>query len=80
VSAAEPAGVRYVRDLGPADVGSRVVVRHALPAGGTSDLLGVLLAWDEQVVVRDRSGVEHAVDRTAVVAGKPVPPAPERRR
>ena len=56
------------------------MVRRTLPGGGFGDLLGELLAWDERVVVRDRHGVEHAVERSAVVAGKPVPPAPERRR
>ena len=76
MSAAEPAGVR----VGPDDVGHRVVVRHQLPDGRYSDLLGELLAWDAEVVVRDRHGVEHTVRRGAVALAKRVPPPPERRR
>ena len=62
------------------DVGARVVVRRRLPEGGSSDLLGELVQWDEDVVVRDRSAVAHTVRRSDVVAAKRVPPAPERRR
>ena len=76
MSAGEPAGVR----VGPDDVGHRVVVRHRLPDGMLSDLLGDLLAWDALVVVRDRHGVDHAVRRADVALAKRVPPAPERRR
>jgi hypothetical protein len=45
-----------VLSVGPADVGARVVVRHALREGGLSDLLGELVRWDDEVAVRDRSG------------------------
>ena len=69
----------YARALSAADIGARVVVRRRLGEGTYGDLLGELLAWDERVVVRDRHGVEHVVDRADVVAGKPVPPAPARR-
>ena len=83
MTTAEPPGVRsavpYVVHLTAADVGTRVVVRRRLPAGGTGDLLGELLAWSDVVVVRDRAGVEHAVDRADVVAAKRVPPPPARR-
>ena len=75
----EPRGVRYARSLGAADVGSRVVVRRRLPGGQYGDVLGTLVEWSDQVVVRDRHGVEHAVALADVVAGKRVPPAPERR-
>ena len=64
----------------PADVGARVVVRRRLPEGGFGDLLGELVQWDAEVVVRDRTGVLHTASRTDVVAAKRVPPAPERRR
>jgi hypothetical protein len=65
--------------LGPADVGARVVVRRRLADGALGDLLGELVRWDDDVVVRDRSGVEHVVARADVVAAKRVPPAPVRR-
>ena len=65
--------------LGPGDVGARVVLRRRLVDGGYGDLLGHLEAWGDEVVVRDRHGVEHAVVRDEIVLGKRVPPAPERR-
>ncbi len=65
--------------LTPQDVGRRVVVRRRLSDGQLGDLLGELLAWGDEVVLRDRHGVEHRVLGSDVVAGKPVPPAPERR-
>ena len=61
------------------DVGARVVVRRRLAEGGYGDLLGELVRWDAEVVVRDRTGVLHSAARTDVVAGKRVPPAPVRR-
>ena len=61
------------------DVGARVVVRHRLAGGGSADLLGELVRWDDQVAVRDRSGVVHTVARADVVAAKRVPPPPARR-
>ena len=80
MTTAEPPGVRYARSAGPADLGARVVVRRRLPDGGLGDLLGELRQWDDVVVVRDRAGVDHAVEPTDVVAAKRVPPPPERRR
>jgi ribosomal protein S18 acetylase RimI-like enzyme len=38
-------GLRLRRTLGPDDVGARVMVRHLLPAGGATDVLGILEAW-----------------------------------
>ena len=65
--------------LGELVVGRRVVVRHRLPDGSASDALGELLAADEQrIVVATRRG-DVEVERTAVLAAKAVPPAPERR-
>ena len=65
--------------VSPDDVGHRVVVRRRLPQGGFGDLLGELVQWDLEVVVRDRSGALHAVLRADVVAAKRVPPPPVRR-
>ena len=79
MTTAEPPGVRYVLSVGPDDVGARVVVRRRLAEGGSGDLLGELLQWDEDVVVRDRSGVAHTVRRSDVLAAKRVPPPPVRR-
>jgi hypothetical protein len=79
VTTAEPPGARYELSAGPADVGARVVVRRRLADGALGDLLGELRRWDELVVVRDRTGAEHAVARADVVAAKRVPPAPARR-
>ena len=84
VTTADPpgagAGVSYALTAGPADVGHRVVVRSRLPDGRTTDVLGVLLRWDDAVVVvRDRSGVEHPVAAADVLAAKRIPPAPARR-
>ena len=65
--------------LTTADVGARVVVRRRLPEGGSGDLLGELVRWDGEVVVRDRAGLLHTVARADVVAAKRVPPPPARR-
>ena len=62
--------------LGPHVVGQRVVVRHLLPDGRASDVLGVCTSWGaETVVIRsDRGPVEVAI--ADIVTGKPVPPRP----
>jgi GNAT superfamily N-acetyltransferase len=58
-------------------VGHRIVVR-VQGAAGLHDVLGDLLeATDERLRVRTRRG-EVSVDRAAIVAGHPVPPAPVR--
>ena len=79
-----PAGVRlaaaYTVTVGPDDVGARVVVRRRLADGQYGDVLGELESWSATVVVRDRHGVTHVIDRAEVVAAKRVPPPPERRR
>lgn len=72
--------------IGPADVGRRVSLRRVLdpaaPAGSGrrwTDLLGELLAWDDDgVVVRTDDG-EVRVPPHDVVAGRTVPPRPARR-
>ena len=55
------------------------MVRRRLPDGQLTDVLGELLAWGDTVAVRDRSGTEHAFPAGDVIAGKRVPPPPERR-
>jgi hypothetical protein len=69
------AGVR----LGPEDVGARVVVRRRLPEGQYGDVLGELLSWSAEVVVRNRHGELVCFPMSDVVLGKRVPPAPARR-
>ncbi len=82
MSTAHPPGARtpgpYGVSVTAADVGARVVVRRRLAGDLLGDLLGELRRWDDQVVVRDRHGVEHEVARADVVAAKRVPPAPVR--
>lgn len=76
---AEPAGVRYVTDVGPGDVGARIVLRHRLPDGRLTDALGHVQRWsDGVVVVRTRTG-EVAVAEGDLVAAKRVPEPPPRR-
>ena len=73
-------GVRYTRDAGPGDVGVRVSLRRTLAEGGLGDVLGVVLAWDEQSVsIQKRDGTVVVVANSDVVAAKRVPPPPERR-
>jgi len=72
--------MRYTRDVGPGDSGVRITLRRHLDGGGTGDLLGDLLSWQDGVVrLRDRHGTEHAVAEHAVMAAKRIPPPPARR-
>ena len=61
--------------LGPHVVGQRVVVRHLLPDGRATDVLGTCTSWGPDSLTIDREGhgpvVVALVD---VVTGKPVPP------
>lgn len=60
-------------------VGTRVVVRRRLPDGMLSDVVGdVLAADDDTLTVRARRG-DVVIDLRDVVAAKPVPPRPVRR-
>ncbi|WP_020580260.1 hypothetical protein [Actinopolymorpha alba] len=70
--------------LSVADVGRRVVVRRRLgfendrPVYG--DVLGILESWTGgRLRIRRRDGELVEVAERDVVAGKPVPPPPERR-
>jgi GNAT superfamily N-acetyltransferase len=61
--------------LGPHVVGQRVVVRHLLPDGRATDVLGTCTAWGTDSLTVDREG--HGPVRiplAEVVTGKPVPP------
>jgi ribosomal protein S18 acetylase RimI-like enzyme len=60
--------------LGPHVVGQRVVVRHLLPDGRATDVVGTCTSWGDDVVTieSDRGSVEVAV--ADIVTGKPVPP------
>ena len=72
--------MRYALSAGPPDVGQRVVVRHALPGGGASDVIGELVRWDGGCVrVRRCDGEVVEVAESAVLAAKRVPPPPPRR-
>lgn len=57
----------------PADVGSRVTLRRALPEG-VGDVVGVLESWSSGVLsVRRRDGSLVAVAEASLLAGKVVP-------
>jgi hypothetical protein len=69
--------------LGPEDVGHRVVVRRVIGerAGRPlfTDALGELVSLTAaELTLRTRTG-ELVIDRSTVVAGKRVPPAPPAR-
>jgi ribosomal protein S18 acetylase RimI-like enzyme len=76
-----PGEVRISR----ADLGRRVSVRRIsdIVDGRPEfrDVVGVLTSWDESgaLTVVNRAGEAVALDERALVAGKPVPPAPVRR-
>jgi len=79
VSADQPPGVRYALSAGPADVGARVVLRHRLPEGGVTDVLGHVRRWsDGTVEVLTRTGTA-VVAEADLVAAKRVPEPPARR-
>jgi GNAT superfamily N-acetyltransferase len=61
--------------LGPHVVGQRVVVRHLLPDGRATDVLGTCTAWGADSLTIDREGHGPVTIPLAdVVTGKPVPP------
>ena len=66
--------------VGCGDLGRRVTVRQRDTAGGFNDVVGILETCDEESFgIRDRTGKLRHVARREVVAGKVVPPAPDRR-
>ena len=69
--------MRYTLTAGPGDVGARVVLRHRLPDGRLTDVLGVVERWaDGRVTVRTRDGGLADVAEADLVAAKRVPPPP----
>jgi hypothetical protein len=69
--------------LTAADVGNRVVIRWRRPAAGggeeIADVLGTLEAADEvSFQVRPASGELVTIPADRALAGKPVPPKPDR--
>ena len=73
-----PAGGVYRVAVTPADVGSRVTLRRAVPEG-VSDVVGDRLSWADGVLsVRRRDGSVVTVPEGDVVAARVVPPAPAR--
>lgn len=57
--------------------GDRVVVRHLLPSGQATDVIGTLVCDGDPLIV-ERNGAQHAIPRDAIVAFKAVPPRPIR--
>ena len=65
--------------LSARDIGHRVVVRHRLPGGQLTDVLGVLQSLDaDSLVVRHSDSTPYAVKLTDISAAKPIPPLPLR--
>lgn len=62
--------------LGPHLVGQRIVVRHRLPDGRATDVLGICTAFTEEHLVVDSDRGPVSIDPATVVTGKPVPPRP----
>lgn len=66
---------------GPEHVGRRLSVRHRLPGGSATDVVGRLLAVDARtLLVQRRDGVESVVALADVVAWRTVPDRPRRSR
>jgi hypothetical protein len=80
VSADEPVGVRYAREVGPGDSGVRISLRRRYPDGQLGDVLGVLESWESGVVsVVRASGERVEIPEADVVATRRIPPPPVRR-
>jgi GNAT superfamily N-acetyltransferase len=61
--------------LGPQVVGRRIVVRHLLPDGSATDVLGTCTSWGADSLTVDREGHGPVtIALSDVVTGKPVPP------
>ncbi|WP_443057020.1 GNAT family N-acetyltransferase [Streptomyces sp. NBC_00669] len=77
-------GARLEIHITPADVGKRVSVRQLVEVADGhpmfTDTVGVLASWNTGVVcVTRRTGETVRIEEETLVAGKVVPPAPERR-
>src|SRR3954464_8325758 len=55
VRAAEPGGVPYAQEVGPADAGVRISLRRRYPDGQLGDVLGVLESWGDDAVTGVRA-------------------------
>lgn len=65
--------------LSARDIGHRVVVRHQLPGGQLTDVIGVLQSYDSDwLVVRHSDSTPHQVRLQNVSATKRIPPMPLR--
>ena len=65
--------------LSARDIGHRVVVRHRLPGGQSTDVIGVLQGYDAGwLVVRHSDSTLHRVRLQDVSAAKRIPPMPLR--
>lgn len=65
--------------LSARDIGHRVVVRHRLPGGQSTDVIGVLQVYDAGwLVVRHSDSTPHRVSLQDVSAAKRIPPMPLR--
>lgn len=60
--------------LGPHVVGQRVVVRHLLPDGRATDVLGVCQNWGPSSAVLETDSGSVEIPFATIVTGKPVPP------
>ncbi len=65
--------------LGPHVVGRRIVVRHLLPDGSATDVLGTCTSWDAESLTVERDGPPRqagpvVIALSDIVTGKPVPP------
>ncbi len=77
-------GGRYVVRISVDDVGSRVSIRcrtgEDADGPAYTDTLGLLERWEDGILsIRRRDGSLAEVAETAMVAGKVLPPAPQRR-
>ena len=80
MSADEPIGVQYAREVGPGDAGMRISLRRRYPDGLLGDVLGVLESWAEGVVTVVKADGERVVLAEGdVVATRRIPPPPVRR-